>query len=369
MSDLQAVKAFYEAVSPACQAFYKTAPLNEFWGGLNEKVMKKIIIDAKSLTDLVHGAQKTFMFSVNVTEPVKERAVKWLLAERAHRMWEEARVPHQLPGMDESPFSFEGNNVIIEEKGRFVPERSEQETVRRVFTPDFIRCTNIAARIAMETDLTGARVVELGGGLGHLARVVRLAGISKQHIIIDLPETLCFSFAFLRLNFPEADVQLLTSQAEAVRPGADFVFCPVAFADQTVGSLAPDLFLNTASMGEMRNETIRYWMKFIQKKLNPRFLFMLNRFLNTTGPGLAWRAEENECQQHYDRNWKLLNWEIEPSYIRCPYVDTLVSRYVEIIAERALVGEEAAKAKAAEHHAEVADEDWWRQRADRKSVV
>src|ERR1035441_7527962 len=45
----------------------------------------------------------------------------------------------------------------------------------------------------------------------------------------------------------------------------------------------------------MRNETIRYWMKFVQEDLPVKHLFVQNRFLNIIDPEqYAWRWNENQ---------------------------------------------------------------------------
>src|ERR1035441_7518746 len=99
--------------------------------------------------------------------------------------------------------------------------------------------------------------------------------------------------------------------ARSVKPDAyDFVFVPSCYAEQIdVGG--SELFVNTASLGEMRNETIRYWMDFIQRRTAVKHLFTQNRFLNTIDPFQhAWRWEENEASVHYDASWAVLKWDL-----------------------------------------------------------
>lgn len=339
MNDLDLVRAFYQKVLPDCEKFYEKCPLNEFWGGSNLLSMRGIIGTAQSMTEVIHLAQRTFMFSVNVPDEPKRWAVEWLV----RHMEENDRWCF----VEESKFSLPDNNVEMDGK---------------IYTPDLLRCANIATEIFFEVMHGAARpftVFELGGGLGHLARVLKLSGVATKHVIVDLPETLVFSYCFLRSNFPEATFYLADSAMQSPGVDADFVFVPVAYAEGLVGKPF-DLFLNTASMGEMRNETVHYWMNFVQNKLKPQYLFTLNRFLNTLGPGLAWRKHENECQQHFDTGWQILKWEIEPEYLRCPYVDTLVSRYVEIIAARERDSIQSKLSPAT--LAAVRMEDWWRLR-------
>ena len=96
-----------------------------------------------------------------------------------------------------------------------------------------------------------------------------------------------------------------------------------------------DLFLNTASLGEMRNKTIEYWYNVIQNKLAIRFYYTLNRFLNSIElPAHAWRLLENKCSVLLDSRWVIDKWELEPDFARNPYVHSQISREVEIFATR-----------------------------------
>jgi hypothetical protein len=114
----------------------------------------------------------------------------------------------------------------------------------------------------------------------------------------------------------------------------DFVFVPTMFADGLQGQHFT-LFCNTASMGEMKNVVVRYWMDLVQHRMDVRYFFGLNRFLNTLAPipGHA-RLEENGASVSFDAGWRIAHWEVDPPLARGPYLETLVSRNLEIIAER-----------------------------------
>ena len=362
------IREYYNQISSKYEAeeYYLKHPLNHFWGNDNTQIMRSLITSAKTKLDVIHGAQKTFMFSVNTSDESSQYAVDWLLAEQSQRGIDLFSLPASI---QESQHSYSDNNVV----------RSG-----RLLTPDFLRTVNICLEInkyvqrreeksvsvGADLDLTITRkddeklsVIELGAGLGHLARTLRLLGISGRHVIIDLPETLVFSYCFLTENFPDARV-LLVSGAESDDENFsefDFILVPTMYACRVLKGKY-DLFINTASIGEMRNTDIRHWMDFIQNELNVRYQFTLNRYLNTVNPALhEWRYQENECSVHYDRQWKILKWELEPSYTRSPYVDTLIARYVEIIAERLeVVDEVGCTTRSRTIIARVKQQDWYR---------
>ena len=175
-------------------------------------------------------------------------------------------------------------NDTIQESSFSCPENNVARS-GRIFTPDFLRTVNIAHEIkkCFEFEKPRARVVELGAGCGHLARTLRLLMPDCSHVIIDIPETLSFSYMFLRLNFPNCKTLYVTEQKQlegCLTEEFDYVFIPTKFAEGILGNKF-DLFINTASLGEMRNTVIRQWMDFVQNKLRVKYLFTLNRYLNT----------------------------------------------------------------------------------------
>jgi hypothetical protein len=146
-----------------CAEFLSRFPLNRFWGNENLAAMSAIINGAQTAEDVIHGAQRTFMFSVNSALPEKEDAVAWLLDEQARREIDLFRLPDDI---QESCWSWPENNVG--RKGRRL-------------TPDFLRTVNIAFRIRdrISPYVHGPlRVIELGAGLGHLARTLQIGRTS-----------------------------------------------------------------------------------------------------------------------------------------------------------------------------------------------
>jgi len=341
--DLAEVRRVY-----ATTGYDQSYELNTFWGRENMRVMRAALDESGTAQEAIHAIQRTFLFCINTAEPVKERALDWLLAEQARAGLDLFALPDTI---QESEFSFPGNNGV--RRGRRL-------------TPDFLRTVSIAKRVQSRCPLPpGHTIVELGAGCGHLARTLALLQPGGCHVILDLPETLCFSRMFLKLNFPKARTCFITSAGQFSQldlTQLDFVFVPTLFAEDLLGR-PYDMFLNTASLGEMTNPVIRHWMTFVQERLQVTHLFTLNRFLNTIlGDGRqAWRQRENECSVHYDTSWQMLHWELEPSYTRCPYVDTLINRYVEITARRQSRPDAATSAAlVAANLAEVRDQDWCR---------
>ncbi|MCD4830505.1 MAG: putative sugar O-methyltransferase [Anaerohalosphaeraceae bacterium] len=343
---------YYEDVTSVYEAtgYRKTYELNAFWSRENMQSMTKILNNSKTAREAVHSVQRTWMFSVNVSNPVKKRAVDWLLDEQAKRGID---IFSMSEAIAESPFSEPQNNVVRK---------------NRILTPDFLRAVNVVCELKKycQFEKPKLRIIELGAGCGHLARAIRLsAPKSLSYVIVDIPETLCFSYMFLKLNFPQSKSIFITHEKQLQGLSVDdfdYIFVPTKFAEGILENEF-DIFINTASFGEMKNSVLHYWMDFIQNKLIAKYIFTLNRYLNTirTDGSMDWRLDENECSLLYGPGLEILNWELEPPFTRCPYIDTIIARYVEIVARKTkTASHQENKKKAAALLSEVIDQDWVR---------
>lgn len=184
-------------------------------------------------------------------------------------------------------------------------------------------------------------ILEIGGGNGQFARIAKWNLKPITHYDVDIPETLYMAHVCLQHWFPDAKFLWVTDHDDLfnVSDGDyDFVFVPTAFAHVLEGRKF-SIVVNTASMGEMSNEWIRYWMKFIQEKINVDYLYFFNRYLNTVSldPDDVFsvkRLGENEASVLFDKKWKVMRWEVEPIFARCPYEDPKIARYLELFLKR-----------------------------------
>lgn len=323
----------------------------------NVKDLVDIIETSTSDIETISRIQNTYRYSINPPSHIKEKMVDWYLS--------------YLKRRDGSGF-FATEDCVQDSK------YSTNTATRngRSLTPDFLRTIAIYYEIEKNCEIgkDKFRIMELGGGAGHLARTLKLMIPNSTYIGIDLPETLFFSYIFLRLNFPDAKTLFVTKPIQSIDSNLDkydFVFVPTIFADELVGREA-DLFCNTASMGEMNNLAIRYWMDFIQNKVKVRYFYGLNRFLNPFSvPGMLShdRLNENECSVLFDNKWEILKWEVEPPHSRCPYEEpSVVTRNLEIIVKRISLPTNV-KQRSEELLIDLKDEDWFRHFSNNKNVA
>lgn len=222
-------------------------------------------------------------------------------------------------------------------------------------------CLHIKAALQPKT------IVELGGGNGQFALMANTFGC-HTHIDIDLPESLYMAYVNVRNKMPKARCLWLVEgeNTNFNRYEWDFIFCPVGMESVLQGDHF-DIFVNTASLGELSNGLIEYWMDFVQNRLKVDYLYTVNRFLNTVRREDIYdpktysgkRLNENKASVLFDDKWDILHWELDPAMCRCPFEDSRIARYVEIIAKRQFT--KVAYAHDLEY---LKAQDWWRFRND-----
>lgn len=140
------------------------------------------------------------------------------------------------------------------------------------------------------------RVMEIGGGYGGLARIFGGLIDDMQYVIIDLMGSLVFSYAFLRLNFPDAQIVVVDSADPnpAALAQAAFILVPVQFV-QTVKHLPFDVVINTGSLQEMNQPTVDFFMNYIENELDAKYFYSFNYFLTL-------KQKHRETSGHDDPN-------------------------------------------------------------------
>lgn len=359
---LEKVRNKYDEVVEYYINAHYDAKLDPIWSN-NMSDISQIFKSSKTAEELIERIDQTFMYAINFPPEnaqntgvwrsgsdaphIREKQIDWLLKKQKSVGLDIFELPEHIQ---------ESQNVY---------SRNKVMRNGRILTGNFLRTLSIADRVFKVIGKEKIQnILELGAGCGHQARTLSLFLPNSKYTIVDLPETLIFSYTFISLNFPQKKILFVTAEEDMDKMDEyDFVFIPVVFADRLAGRNY-DLFINTASMGEMRNDVIHYWMDLIQNKINIKYLFTLNRFLNTVDDGHAsFRRNSNECSTSYDHKWTILNWELEPIYTRCPWIDTLHSRYVEIIASRGNdLKPEELRPRSIELLHEAMSEDWFRLR-------
>jgi putative sugar O-methyltransferase len=172
-------------------------------------------------------------------------------------------------------------------------------------------------------------ILEIGGGYGALARLFKLEHTDIQYTIVDIPESLLFSEIFLRKNFPNCKTRFVDNQNETFdEKEYDFIFIPIHLSN-TIMNKSFDVAVNTASLQEMPDRTVDYWMNFIQND-NISAFYSVNYFLNSIKTYEPDPENSNFLCPKLDPYWTIVNWQIEPPALT---IDT-VRRWLEISCKR-----------------------------------
>lgn len=317
MTNYRAVNAWYKQ-----NRVYDSYKLSPIWQCNIEQHFNRILIggygdgDPRKVIAYLHDK---WFFDISVPQPKLRYALDWF--ERFLKRHGDllARLP-----------------VEIGESDLFADTLCEVRSGRRV-SADFLWRLCLIERLERVVPLGNDRltVVELGSGSGNFARAFRLLRPNTTYVCIDLPESLFFAHLFLMMNFPEARVLYITEGGKPVEELTryDFVFIPTEFASAIAGNKV-DLFVNMNSLGEMNNAVIAHWFDFITNRIDVRYLFLLNRFLNRIPQNFVeFRQHESSCSLAIGDAWEMLDWEVDPDFERCPY-STLVTRNLLMIARR-----------------------------------
>jgi hypothetical protein len=112
-------------------------------------------------------------------------------------------------------------------------------------------------------------ILEIGGGYGALAHHISSLAANTTYVIIDLPETLLFSSAYVSLHNPKAKVYVYDPRDFADIVGSkqglaayDFVFVP-NYKLEELRALKFDLVINQNSMGEMTASQVQEYVDAI----------------------------------------------------------------------------------------------------------
>jgi putative sugar O-methyltransferase len=322
---------------PRTIKYFEQFPLNRFWASENMKFMKSCVEKSDSLQEIIHEADRSFLFSINENNLPNQLAVEWQVRNM--------KINLQELEIEESKYSLEENSVYVKDKK---------------LSPDFLRCLAISETITKKITFQEPVVLEIGGGLGHLARIIALKTNSKRYVIVDIAETLAFSYAFLILNFGVESVHLYDPDKTQISDlsKSRFILCPLQYFEE-FPIKNYDLCINTASIGEMHHKSQNYWFDQIQRVLVVKYFYSLNRYLNSIKiPEHLWRIEENQANTGWNKNWKILAWQMEPEFCRNPYVDTQIARYLEIYAELQPANEKKFHEEA--FLTNISNQDWYR---------
>lgn len=317
-------KAWFERTESELQkGFYNQYPLNEFWKKHNTPKMYDILNNAQNDREALEQIQATYFFVVKLVGDAAEHAVRW--------QWN--RLQQEDPALL-SDIRRIGESPVVPDSLTLPYEGSR-------YSVDIFRVATVAKHVFhyAKLDKNGAPVFfELGAGLGHLARFILNLAPRAKYVISDLPISLCFSYLFLKHNFPDKRIKLMEADEllkESVLEQYDIILAPPSVLQHT-RSIHVDMFINTCSLGEMDNSVSSQWFSYVEKVLQPTYLYSLNRFLNhiDMSADFGWRTQENAHLSGVSAHWDVVHFELENEDFFSPYLACIHPRYLELVLRR-----------------------------------
>jgi len=186
----------------------------------------------------------------------------------------------------------------------------------RIIRPDFVveyrgRTIDFITLLAARTVLTLLKLLQdnrprtlcdIGGGTGSTARcwLTNSAHRPDLVVIVDIPETLVYSEALLRSELGESQVQYLASST-CTPKRSGVILCPINNI-RKLENISFDLVTNTASMQEMTDEWVDWYMDWLDRQ-PCCFFWSANHFAN----GISnMREGHNSWSPRPSRRWQLV---------------------------------------------------------------
>ncbi len=169
---------------------------------------------------------------------------------------------------------------------------------------------NIMARLPAQENLS--IILEIGSGYGGLARQFKSTKSKIKYILVDLPESLIFSYSFLQLNFPNAVFKFITELSEFSRIADskyDFLLCPMQLFPNVKWPKI-DLLINLYSLGEMPQDCIDMFMHGINNNINCKYVFSQNAVFqekNLLREASGDTLEGSDLVMQFNTSWQVIN--------------------------------------------------------------
>jgi putative sugar O-methyltransferase len=153
-------------------------------------------------------------------------------------------------------------------------------------------------------------IVDIGSGYGGLDRLLTYYIPNSCFILVDLPETLLLTSYYMRYNFPDKKIALLSdivdrlSEFDKLVLEYDFIIVPPSVVEKIPSSFV-DLVMNSASLGFMQKDYVKYYLSHIYRMLRPLgHFYSLNKEYNDhLGIGFySWNFEGKYLTRLMDYN-------------------------------------------------------------------
>lgn len=228
------------------------------------------------------------------------------------------------------------NNRDIAES-EVAPQESTFTIDGRRVSETFLVYLGVFFRIETSIQEPIKSVLEIGPGYGGLTRIFRSEFDLKLHVLVDLPESLAFSYSFLKAHSRNDEISVISEQnVEDFRTGKSggILMVPVDRLHLLEG-FQFDICINTRSFQEMTKEWLETYTDLIQSSNEVKYLYSFNYFLNP-------RSEFHETGQRGskdpllwvpdpDEKWSVKQFNLNPLHL-C--AGTTARNWLELLLKR-----------------------------------
>jgi len=249
-------KAHYQAVKDIPLAF----ELGHGWDNYRQR-NREFIPVADTVETVIHRAQNHDLTGFNHRRVATRDQMYLMLSTLAEEFPAFSLDGSQL---EDSPYSDPATLHLV-----------QQRTLSNIFFWHLLPYLTIVTHVVDKP----VRILEVGSGLGELARLFRLATRWPNeffYVLCDIPESLFYADVWLNVHFPD-EAHYLIDPAEYWRPPSypGFLLLPVQFCHVLKGT-AFCVAVNQGSMQEMAPEAIGHWLRVFHQA-QTKWFYSLNR--------------------------------------------------------------------------------------------
>ena len=170
------------------------------------------------------------------------------------------------------------------------------------FIIDFVYFADSIKRIINDRSKP-LKIIEIGGGYGGLARVLKQVYPNAKMVLFDLPETNTISTYYLSHSFPNAKMMIMANYEKKKLFEADFTVLPGWLMTEITDS-SVDLVINTRSMMEMEKIIVDQYVEQIQRVTKPGgYFYCINRHKKMKS---GWQRPFLFHEMPFDKKWEVV---------------------------------------------------------------
>lgn len=250
---------------------------NTWWKNVREEFINLFFLENKiNLNKIINfrnniNTKAEILNDQNYLSKINSERVKKLKSVMLINLYHKLSTQVSLDVLRLSSDSKVGNNQCLNYRGQRINQR-------------ILRYGYFLSQIRQNTSLDSNDknlFLDLGGGYGGLARMIKNLYPNSTIVIIELPELCMLSNYFLQTNFNEKSIGTFKDFKDSNKINEedlkkfDFVILPQFFIEKFERNIF-DITINTMSLGEITDEMQDFYLKNIER-ITKKYFYSVNR--------------------------------------------------------------------------------------------